>query len=179
MEPRAMPTVRSSQRHTSAWVDVVERVYGRYSLGAERVRFHIRKNRHVRVPHNITGVGIVVDWPERRDRIVQPEAVRVLVVYEAGPGVAHQPCEINVALGLVSERVRRSLVAVPARVVEHEGDLVVVGRTSRNGFAVDPRVETIAVRGCATSCPGLALETAVGDEDGVSGEGRGTAEPAA
>ena len=54
------------------------------------------------------------------------EAIGIEVVYAARPRAAHQPGELVVAPRLVSERVRRCLVAVPTRVVEHKRDFVVV-----------------------------------------------------
>jgi len=141
-------------------------------------RITLSEARDIRIPDDIHRVRDIVPRPIRnvtairtRSRIpivtrASHPAVRVQVVEEAGPGLAHQARELGVACGLVGEGVW--VVPQALEVVEDERDFLEVRHFDRPGDAGWDRVEAIAVRWQAGGRPGLARQAAGGDEDFVA-----------
>lgn len=73
------------------------------ALRSESVR--LRVARHIRIKHNVLWVRDTVDWPSGDTAILTLPAVRVEIVYEACPGIAHQIAEFRVAFALVLKGV--------------------------------------------------------------------------
>lgn len=151
------------------------------SLRSESVR--LRMARHIRIKHNVLRVRDTVDWPSGDTTVLALPAVRVEIVYEACPGVAHQITELRVALALVFKGIDcvaqscimsadRSgdldLASLTIEIIEHPRNFLEMRDFIRPRHSGWDSIEAVTIGRDVRRSPCLAGQTTVCNEDLVT-----------